>query len=102
MKKAAARSGPGKLAIPAGELRHYTFTYAKASFPGTILIGKYVQTKSSEGGLDVTVYTSEKNKGFAQAYADAASKEYFYFTSSFGPSFSTKLSVVEIPDDTVP
>jgi tetratricopeptide (TPR) repeat protein len=101
VKKAAARSGPGKLAIPAGYTTQ-TFTYAKASFPGTILIGKYVQTKSSEGGLDVTVYTSEKNKGFAQAYADTASKEYFYFTSSFGPTFSTKLSVVEIPDDTVP
>ena len=101
VKKAAARSGPGKLAIPPGYTTQ-TFTYAKASFPGTILIGKYVQTKSSEGGLDVTVYTSEKNKGFAQAYADTASKEYFYFTSSFGPTFSTKLSVVEIPDDTVP
>ena len=101
VKKAAARSGPGKLAIPAGYTTQ-TFTYAKASFPGTILIGKYVQTKSSEGGLDVTVYTSEKNKGFAQAYADTASKEYFYFTSSFGPTFSTKLSVVEMPDDTVP
>jgi Peptidase family M1 domain len=101
VKKAAARSGPSKLAIPAGYSTQ-TFTYAKASFPGTILIGKYVQTKSSEGGLDVTVYTSEKNKGFAQAYADTASKEYFYFTSSFGPTFSTKLSVVEIPDDTVP
>jgi Peptidase family M1 domain/TPR repeat len=101
VKKAAARSAPAKLAVPAGYTAQ-TFTYAKASFPGTILIGKYVQTKSSEGGLDVTVYTSEKNKGFAQAYADTASKEYFYFTSSFGPTFSTKLSVVEIPDDTVP
>ncbi|MFZ1135768.1 MAG: M1 family aminopeptidase, partial [Candidatus Korobacteraceae bacterium] len=101
VKKAPARSGTGKLAIPPGYTTQ-TFTYAKASFPGTILIGKYVQTKSSEGGLDVTVYTSEKNKGFAQAYADTASKEYFYFTSSFGPTFSTKLSVVEIPDDTVP
>ena len=100
-KTAAARSGPEKLAIPAGYTTQ-TFTYAKASFPGTVLIGKYVQTKSSEGGLDVTVYTSDKNKGYAQAYADTASKEYFYFTSSFGPTFSTKLSVVEIPDDTVP
>jgi hypothetical protein len=89
------------LAIPAGYSTR-TFTSAKASFPGTILVGKYEQTKSSEGGLDVTVYTSDKNKAFAQAYAETASKEYFFYTSTFGPTLGTKLSVVEIPDDTVP
>src|SRR6516165_2610693 len=100
-RKAAAASSPAKLAVPAGYATH-TFTYPRASFPGTILIGKYEQTKSSEGGLDITVYTSAENKGFAQAYADTASKQFFFFTSSFGPSFSTKLNVVEIPNDTVP
>ena len=100
-KKAAPRSGPTKLEIPAGYATH-TFTYPRASFPGTILIGKYDATKTSEGGLDITVYTTAKNKGFAQAYAETASKEFFFYTSSFGPSFSTKLNVVEIPDDTVP
>ena len=100
-RKSAAASASGKLAVPSGYTTQ-TFTYSRASFPGTILIGKYEQTKSSEGGLDVTVYTSPENKGFAQAYADTASKEFFFYTSSFGPSFSTKLNVVEIPNDTVP
>ena len=100
-RKPAATSAPGKLTVPAGYTTQ-TFTYSRASFPGTILIGKYEQTKSSEGGLDVTVYTSPENKGFAQAYADTASKQFFFYTSSFGPSFSTKLNVVEIPNDTVP
>jgi Peptidase family M1 domain len=100
-KKAAAKSGPMKLDTPAGNL-NYTFTYAKASFPGTVLIGKYEQTKSTEGGLDVSVYTTSQNKTVAQAYADAATKEYFFYTSSFGPTMGTKLSVVEIPNDTVP
>src|SRR5271157_4428178 len=45
VKKAAAGSGPGKLAIPEGNSTH-TFTYEKLSFPGTIVIGKYDQTKS--------------------------------------------------------
>jgi len=100
-KKAGAKSSPGKLSIPAGYTTH-TFTYSRASFPGTILIGKYEQTKDTEGGLDVTVYTSEKNKGYAQAYAETASKEFFFYTSTFGPAFSGKLNVVEIADDTVP
>ena len=100
-KGAAAKASTGTLTIPTGYATR-TFTYSKASFPGTILIGKYEQTKSSEGGLDVTVYTSEKNKGYAQAYADTASKIFFFYTSTFGPAFSGKLNVVEIPDDTVP
>src|SRR5271165_3084384 len=100
-KKAGARSGPAKLAIPAG-FSTRTFAYSRASFPGTILIGKYETTKSSEGGLDVTVYTTEKNKDYAQAYAETASKAFFFYTSTFGPPLSSRLSVVELPDDTVP
>jgi tetratricopeptide (TPR) repeat protein len=101
VKKTTARSGPTKLAVPAGYTTR-VFTYPRASFPGTIVIGKYEETKSSEGGLDITVYTSAKNKGFAQAYADTASKEFFFYTTTFGPSIGPKLSVVELPDDTVP
>ena len=100
-KKPGTRSSPNKLAIPTGYTTR-TFTYLRASFPGTILIGKYTATKNSEGGLDITVYTSEKNTGYAQAYAEAASKAFFFFTSAFGPSLSPKLNVVELPDDTVP
>ncbi len=97
----SARTQPLRLASPAGNTI-YTFTYDKPSFPGTILIGKYVQTKSTEGGLDVTVYTSEQNKPYAAQYADSASKAFFFYTSSFGPTYSNKLSLVELPNDTVP
>ncbi len=100
-KGAAARATAGKLASPAGN-KIYTFTYDKPSFPGTIFIGKYEQTKSSEGGLDVTVYTSAANKPVAQQYADTAAKEYFFYTTIFGPAYSNKLNVVELPNDTVP
>ncbi len=100
-RKGAARAQAGRLSSPAGN-KIYTFAYSKASFPGTILIGKYVATKSSEGGLDVTVYTSEQNKPFATEYADSASKSFFFYTSQFGPAYSNHLSLVELPNDTVP
>ena len=100
-KKGASRSEPLKLTSPAGN-KISTFTYEKASFPGTVLIGKYVPTKSNEGGLDITVYTSDQNKAYAAQYADTASKAFFFYTSSFGPTYSSKLSVVELPNDTVP
>ncbi len=101
-KAAAAQSSPAKLSLPAG-YKTYTFTYEeRPSFPGTILISKYVATKSSEGGLNITVYTTPEKKAVAQEYADTAVKEFFFYTSTFAPPFSTTLNVVELPNDTVP
>jgi len=100
-RTAAARTSANKLEMPAGYVSR-TFTYSRASFPGTILIGKYTATKNTEGGLDVTVYTTEKTTTYAQAYAETAAKEFFFYTSAFGPCFGTKLNVVELPNDTVP
>jgi tetratricopeptide (TPR) repeat protein len=101
-KPAASRSTVAKLAVPAGD-KSYTFSYEeRPSFPGTILIGKYEATKSTEGGLNITVYTTPEKKPFAQQYADTAVKEFFFDTSTFGPPYSSTLSVVELPNDTVP
>ena len=92
----------GRLATPGGG-QTTTFTYTDhPSFPGTIIIGKYVQTKSSEGGLGINVYTTPEHKQFAQNFADTATKEFFFFTTTYGPPFSHNLSVVELPNDTVP
>ncbi len=80
-----------------------TFTYqGHPSFPGTIIIGKFVETKSSEGGLGINVYTTPEHKSAATNYADLATKEFFFFTTLYGPPFNQNLSVVELPDDTVP
>src|SRR5208337_3153417 len=76
-KPAAGRSSLAKLPAPAG-YKTYTFTYEeRPSFPGTILIGKYETTKSNEGGLNITVYTTAEKKPVAQEYADTAAKEFF-------------------------
>ena len=80
-----------------------TFTYEDhPSFPGTIIIGKYVVTTSNEGGLGISIYTTAEHKNFAQNYADTATKEFFFFTSTYGTPFNQNLSVVELPNDTVP
>lgn len=101
-KPAAGRSSVAKLAVPAG-YKSYTFSYQeRPSFPGTILIGKYEATKTTEGGLNITVYTTPEKKPFAQQYADTAVKEFFFDTSTFGPPYSSTLSVAELPNDTVP
>ena len=101
-KGGATHEGLTKLAVPAG-YKTVTFSYEeRASFPGTILIGKWEPTKSTEGGLNVTVYTTPEHKALATQYADAAVKEFFFYTSTYSPPFSSTLNVVELPDDTVP
>ena len=87
---------------PSGE-KTVTFTYEdRPSFPGTIIIGKYVETKSSESGLGINVYTLPEHKAAAENYAETATKEFFFFTSTFGTPFGPFLNVVELPNDTVP
>jgi len=94
---AAAKSSAG-----AGE-KTTTFTYEdRPSFPGTIIIGKFVNSTSNEGGLGINVYTTPEHKNFAQNYADTATKEFFFFTSTFGTPFNQNLSIVELPNDTLP
>jgi aminopeptidase N len=106
-KTAASRKGQPadtltRLATPSGG-QTLTFTYEDhPSFPGTVIIGKFVQTKSTEGGLNINVYTTPEHKAAATNYADLATKEFFYFTTLYGPPYNQNLSVVELPDDTVP
>jgi hypothetical protein len=101
-RKGSSQGGLEHLTTPAGG-KTFTFTYQeRPSFPGTLIIGKYVQTKSSEGGLGINVYTTPEHKAAATLYAETATKEFFFDTSTYGPPFSQNLSVVELPDDTVP
>src|SRR5271165_6343015 len=101
-KTAASHASATKFGVPTG-YKTYTFTYEeRASFPGTILIGRYEATKSNEGGLNITVYTTPEKKAVAQQYAETAVKEFFFDTSTFGPGYSSTLNVVELPNDTVP
>jgi len=101
-RKGAAQGPLSRLATPPGGST-VTFTYTDhPSFPGTLIIGKYVQTKSTEGGLNINVYTTPEHKAAASQYADTATKEFFFFTSTYGTPFNQNLSVVELPNDTVP
>ena len=91
-----------KRGAPEPGMHTVTFTWDKPSFPGTIIAGKFEKTTSSEGGLNLTVYTLADKKPFAQEYASTATKELFFDITLFAPPVSSTLNVVELPDDTVP
>jgi tetratricopeptide (TPR) repeat protein len=82
----------------------YTFAWDKPSFPGTIIAGTFQEYKSDEAGLDLHVFFKLRpdQKNFGPEYASTAVKAFTYFVTQYGNAPSTRLKIVEIPDDTVP
>lgn len=94
---------PGKKAAPGAlPTKTYTFTWDKASFPGTIIAGQFQEYKSDEGGVDMHVYFKPTHQALAAEYAATALKEFTYYITLYGVGPSAKLNLVELPDDTVP
>jgi len=91
---------PAKLASgkPADE---FDFNWTKPGFPGTVIAGRYV-APISVGAGNVKVYLTVSHQQSANQLAQSATKEYDFFTDSFGAPETSHLNVVELPDDTLP
>jgi predicted negative regulator of RcsB-dependent stress response len=94
-------SGAQGTAKPAtGGENEYDFNWDKPGFPGTILAGKFEPAVSP--APNIHVYTTAAHKAAAQDYGQEALRVLAYFTSTFGLPESSRLNIVELPDDTVP
>ncbi|MCU1301434.1 MAG: peptidase rane alanine aminopeptidase [Candidatus Sulfotelmatobacter sp.] len=80
----------------------FNFVYAKPSFPGTIVAGIFQEYKSDEAGMDLHVFFKPSHQTLAPAYTTTAVQEFTYFITLYGTPLSQRLSVVELPGDTVP
>jgi hypothetical protein len=90
---------------PASELSNsktFTFISDKASFPGTIVAGAFQEYKTEDAGIDLHVFFKPDKQAFASEYASTAIKELTYFITQYGVGASTRMKIVELPDDTVP
>jgi hypothetical protein len=93
-------SRPAKLASgkPADQ---FDFSWKRPGFPGTVIAGRYVDAfRVGTGNVKVWLTISHQQSG--NDLAQTATKEYEFFTESFGMPETTRLNVVEIPDDTLP
>jgi tetratricopeptide (TPR) repeat protein len=79
----------------------YDFNWTKPGFPGTVIVGRYVEPVSVGAG-NVKVYLTISHQQSANQLAQTATKQFDFFTDSFGGPESTHLNVVELPDDTLP
>jgi tetratricopeptide (TPR) repeat protein len=95
-------SGPtGKPQITNG-VATFNFKWDKPGFPGTILIGKWIDVPAPQAP-NIHLYVTAAHKKAAQsAYGAAALDEFAYFSSTYGQPQSNQLNIVELPNNTVP
>ncbi|MGD0731425.1 MAG: M1 family aminopeptidase [Terracidiphilus sp.] len=79
----------------------YDFNWKKPGFPGTVIAGRFVSPVSVGAG-NVKVYLTVSHQQAGNELAQTATKEFDFFTDSFGAPESSRLNVVELPDDTLP
>src|SRR5580704_9975728 len=79
----------------------YDFKWDKPGFPGTVIAGRFADPFSAGPG-NVKVYLTISHQASGNQLAQTATKEYDFFTDSFGEPETTHLNVVELPDDTLP
>jgi aminopeptidase N len=82
--------------------QQYNFSWTKASFPGTIIAGKFNEPIAVAGFPNVHVYLTDAHKASGPEYAQTANKEFDFFGETFGDGPSRLLNIVELPDDTLP
>src|ERR1700746_1375510 len=90
---------------PSGSIlptKTFTFVSDKPSFPGTIVAGVFQEFKSDEAGLGLHVYSKPTHQSVAPAYTTTAVQEFTYFTTLYGPLPTPKVTIVELPSDTLP
>jgi len=100
--KPATSANPTSGTPPETGVRTFSFNWSKPSFPGTVVIGKFVDTPVSEAGMTVHVYFLPDKVSLARQYGETAAKELGYFVTIYGVPISSELKLVELPDDSVP
>ncbi len=101
-KEAAAVTASADKKSAVANSKTFTFAWTKPSFPGTIIAGTFHEFKSDEAGIDLHVFFKPTHQTLESEYAATAVKAFTYFVTQYGNAPSTRLQLVEIPDDTVP
>jgi len=94
----AASKKPNSSGLPN---KTFTFVSDKPGFPGTIVAGVFQEYKSDEAGIELHVFFKPTHQKLGAEYATTAIQEFTYYITLYGVPLSSKLNVVEIPDDTV-
>jgi aminopeptidase N len=101
-KESSGTAAAKKPATALANSKTFTFTSEKPSFPGTIVAGTFQEFKTDEAGIDLHVFFKPNHQNLGAEYASTAIKAFTFFVTQYGNAPSTRLKIVEIPDDTIP
>ena len=101
-EKAAEKEKKLTVGLPLANSKTFLFRWTKPSFPGTIIAGTFQEFKSDEAGIDLHVFFKPSHESLSSEYASTAVKEFTYYITQYSTPPSSRLQMVEIPDDTVP
>ncbi len=79
----------------------FDFDWSKPGFPGTVIAGRFLGPFTVGAG-NVKVYLTVSHQSLGNQIAQTASRQFDFFTDSFGEPETSHLNVVELPDDTLP
>jgi aminopeptidase N len=98
-----SKGGPTEVTLANGKPGdQYDFNWTKPGFPGTVIAGRFVAPVSASGAANLHVYLGISHQQSRNELAETAAKEVDFFTNTFGAPESSRLNVVELPDDTLP
>ena len=91
-------SGPQGTPKSVGKETEYAFNWTKPGFPGTVVAGKFIAPQHVS---NFTIYTLDAHKASSLEFAETASKEFEFMTTTFGQPEATAMTIVELPTDSV-
>ena len=95
---AIGSGAPKQTSLP-GNKTEFDFNWTKPGFPGTIIAGKFLPPV--HGGMNnINVYVTQKHKDGAADFATLGGHEFEFLTNTFGQGESSRINIVETPDDT--
>jgi aminopeptidase N len=89
-----------KTTLPDGR-NEFSFNWTRPGFPGTIVAGKFLPVTTNTDARNIHIYVTEKRKDAALDFTRQASREFEFMTDVFGQPESTRINIVELPEDAV-
>jgi aminopeptidase N len=97
---AVGSGAPTRVTLPDGR-SEFSFNWTKPGFPGTIVAGKFLPVTTNTDARNIHIYVTEKRKDAALDFTRQASREFEFMTDLFGQPESTRINIVELPEDAV-
>jgi tetratricopeptide (TPR) repeat protein len=79
----------------------FDFNWSRPGFPGSLVAGRFLPAVTAPGTPNVHIYLTKQNEARGEEFATTVAREFALMSGEFGDAESSRLDVVELPDDSV-